>query len=78
MKARTARRIRGWSRTGAPVGTSCAGKIRHASAGEARAAQFHPGRPGRRAEGRSKSLNIYQCAHCGGWHLGHAFFTEAS
>jgi hypothetical protein len=50
--------------------TYCRGKIRHEKMRDAVAAlKFQNRFRGR--HGRGKQLHIYECPHCGGWHLTH-------
>jgi hypothetical protein len=48
----------------------CVGKIRHASADAAHAANRH-------TRGRFGVMRPYHCTFCGGWHVGH-FFDRAT
>ena len=46
---------------------SCERKRRYATAAKAESTAAH-----RRAESGELDLDIYPCAFCGGWHIGHA------
>lgn len=48
-------------------GRMCAGKRRHPTRGKALAHMRQLVRRG----AASERLNVYECPHCGGWHVGH-------
>lgn len=63
MKARTARRLKGVRSADSGFSSACAGKICYRTTSEARM--------GRVARHRTEVMSVYQCPHCGFFHLGH-------